>query len=102
MNVALKCFFLLVYCLWVQLLFSTFIDFCKQSMRNRDNGPDSLLQSRRHQVAVTDVEPSLLSGDAPRQIYIAQVGILLFLEAGRCYFSCLSRLILCDIELLRW
>ena len=86
MNVALKCFFLLIYCLWVQLLFSTFIDFCKQSMRNRDNGPDSLLQSRRHQVAVTDVEPSLLSGDAPRQIYIAQVGILLFLEAGRLLF----------------
>jgi len=58
MNVALKCFFLLVYCLWVQLLFSTFIDFCKQSMRNTDNGPDSLLQSGRYQDAVTDVEPS--------------------------------------------
>ncbi|XP_011026096.1 PREDICTED: uncharacterized protein LOC105126806 [Populus euphratica] len=26
-----------------------------------------------HQDAVTDVEPSLLSGDAPRQIYIAQL-----------------------------
>ncbi|KAJ7006162.1 hypothetical protein NC653_005502 [Populus alba x Populus x berolinensis] len=60
MNVALKCFFLLVYCLLVQLLFSTFIDFCKRIMRNTDNGPDSLLQSGRHQVAVTDVEPILL------------------------------------------
>ncbi|KAJ7006153.1 hypothetical protein NC653_005495 [Populus alba x Populus x berolinensis] len=26
----------------------------RQSMRNTDNGPDSLLQSGRHQVAVTD------------------------------------------------
>nr|TKS17980.1 hypothetical protein D5086_0000008290 [Populus alba] len=58
----------------------------RQIMRNTDNGPDSLLQSGRHQVAVTDVEPSLLSGDAPRQIYIAQAGILLFLEAGRLLF----------------
>uniref|UniRef100_A0A2K2BDH4 Cupin-like domain-containing protein n=1 Tax=Populus trichocarpa TaxID=3694 RepID=A0A2K2BDH4_POPTR len=44
----------------------------RQSMRNTDNGPDSLLQSGRYQDAVTDVEPSLLSGDALRQIYVAQ------------------------------
>ncbi|KAB5568336.1 hypothetical protein DKX38_002129 [Salix brachista] len=29
----------------VQFLFPTFIDFCKQSMRNTDNSPDSLPQS---------------------------------------------------------
>ena len=41
MNVALACFFFLVE---VQFLFPTFIDFCKQSMRNTDNSPDSLPQ----------------------------------------------------------
>ncbi|KAJ6405678.1 hypothetical protein OIU84_013606 [Salix udensis] len=42
---ALTCFFFLVCCLEVQFLFPTFIDFCKQSMRNTDNSPDSLPQS---------------------------------------------------------
>ncbi|CAK7346519.1 unnamed protein product [Dovyalis caffra] len=55
----------------VQLPFSTFIEYCKQRMRNRDNSSGSSLQT------VTDVElDSLLSGDTPQQIYLAQVPIL--------------------------
>ncbi|KAG6776375.1 hypothetical protein POTOM_019881 [Populus tomentosa] len=61
----------------VQLPFSTFIDFCKQSMRNTDSSGGSLLQSERHQDAVTDVDQeSMLSGDVPQQIYLAQVPIM--------------------------
>ncbi|KAI5589723.1 hypothetical protein BDE02_05G181000 [Populus trichocarpa] len=61
----------------VQLPFSTFIDFCKQSMRNTDSSGGSLLQSERHHDAVTDVDQeSMLSGDVPQQIYLAQVPIM--------------------------
>ncbi|KAJ6920530.1 hypothetical protein NC651_014196 [Populus alba x Populus x berolinensis] len=61
----------------VQLPFSTFIDFCKQSMLNTDSSGGSLLQSERHQDAVTDVDQeSMLSGDVPQQIYLAQVPIM--------------------------
>ncbi|KAJ6399345.1 hypothetical protein OIU77_019983 [Salix suchowensis] len=61
----------------VQLPFSTFIDFCKQNMRNTDSSGGSLLQSERHQDAVTDVDQDcLLSGDVPQQIYLAQVPIM--------------------------
>ncbi|KAH8509314.1 hypothetical protein Peur_051125 [Populus x canadensis] len=61
----------------VQLPFSTFIDFCKQSTRNTDSSGGSLLQLERHHDAVTDVDQeTMLSGDVPQQIYLAQVPIM--------------------------
>lgn len=69
-------------------------------MRNTDSSGGSLLQSERHQDAVTDVDQDcLLSGDVPQQIYLAQVGTLRVLDIG-CCLSCLMRLSLCDIELV--
>ena len=69
-------------------------------MRNTDSSGGSLLQSERHQDAVTDVDQeSMLSGDVPQQIYLAQVGTLRILDI-ECCFSCLMLLSLCDIELV--
>ncbi|KDP21397.1 hypothetical protein JCGZ_21868 [Jatropha curcas] len=52
----------------VPLPFSTFINFCKQRLVNTE----------RHQPAVSEAEEQdpLLSGDAPEQIYLAQVPIM--------------------------
>uniref|UniRef100_A0A2P2MTX4 Cupin-like domain-containing protein n=1 Tax=Rhizophora mucronata TaxID=61149 RepID=A0A2P2MTX4_RHIMU len=60
----------------VPLLFSTFIDFCKQGQRLQCLDYNTF-DSERHELTDTGSEPdALLSGTSPQQIYLAQVPIM--------------------------
>ncbi|XP_057964131.1 lysine-specific demethylase JMJ31 isoform X2 [Malania oleifera] len=61
----------------VQFPFSAFIDFCKQHLRNTDDGHGVCFESERPMLAGSNtVEDCLLPGDAPQQVYLAQVPIM--------------------------
>ncbi|WJZ90079.1 hypothetical protein VitviT2T_009253 [Vitis vinifera] len=61
----------------VPLPFSDFIGFCKQRLQDKDVGGRVCFESERHGLAGSDAEQSnSLLGDAPQQIYLAQVPIM--------------------------
>ncbi|XP_034692267.1 uncharacterized protein LOC117919243 [Vitis riparia] len=61
----------------VPLPFSAFIGFCKQRLQDKDVGGRVCFESERHGLAGSEAEQSnSLLGDAPQQIYLAQVPIM--------------------------
>ncbi|RVW54752.1 hypothetical protein CK203_071909 [Vitis vinifera] len=61
----------------VPLPFSAFIGFCKRRLQDKDVGGGVCFESERHGLAGSDAEQSnSLLGDAPQQIYLAQVPIM--------------------------
>ncbi|KAE9463941.1 hypothetical protein C3L33_04133, partial [Rhododendron williamsianum] len=61
----------------VQLPFSTFIGYCNEHIQKRRRDCEVSSESERHELEGSDTKQgSMLFGDAPQQIYLAQVPIM--------------------------
>ncbi|KAJ7972738.1 2-oxoglutarate (2OG) and Fe(II)-dependent oxygenase superfamily protein [Quillaja saponaria] len=76
----------------VPLPFSTFVEFCKQHVQNKEGRPGACFESESHGQPGSDSEHGYLHlEDAPQQIYLAQVPIMNFDNEERVQLGTLSK-----------